>query len=378
MALDLILFGGKLRRLREALEESVAELAQATGISEPRLESMEIGSDSPSGDEVLILADHFKQDFRFFISNEQRTALERTEKLFRAHSADLSKSDRRAIQEFLFLCDNEAFLLEELGRAPRVNFAPHVSGTYFRQHGWTAAHQLRRAFGYGDRDVPTDLFHDLRQLGFHVFRRRLENSNLSGLFIDHPSAGPSLLINYSEDVYRQRFTAAHEAAHAIFDRDDEFVVSFSRWSKDNLREVRADAFASAYLVPPELLRDVDTTTLNEARLLELADQLKVSARALVVAFIRDKRLTTEDGERFRHVRLPKNAKHDPELPTSLTEAQRARKLTMLQRGLSTTYVELCFEALQRNVVTRSKVSEMLLMNEAELGELDSLFRSGRR
>jgi len=34
-------------------------------------------------------------------------------------------------------------------------------------------------------------------------------------------------VNYSEDVYRQRFTAAHELAHAIFDSDDSAVVSFA-------------------------------------------------------------------------------------------------------------------------------------------------------
>jgi len=58
-------------------------------------------------------------------------------------------------------------------------------------------------------------------------------------------------VNHSEDVYRQRFSAAHEMAHAIFDTDEVASVSyFSPHGKD-LREVRANRFASCFLMPPD-------------------------------------------------------------------------------------------------------------------------------
>lgn len=66
--------------------------------------------------------------------------------------------------------------------------------------------------------------------------------------IRHPEVGRCILVNYDEDVYRQRFTAAHELAHALME-DSEFNVSLSR-DGSNLVEVRANAFASHYLVPP--------------------------------------------------------------------------------------------------------------------------------
>lgn len=372
MSLDLALFAQKVRGLREMFEEELGELSSATRIPEARLRDFEAGTVVPTGDEILILADHFKEDFRYFISNEQRTVLERTEKLFRAYSKDLSTADRWAIQEFLFLCDNEAFLLEELGRKPKLTFTASVRGNYYIGHGLEAARDLRARFGYDLRSIPKDVFSDLRSLGFHVFRRRLENPELSGLFIDHPAAGPCLLINYSEDIYRQRFTAAHEAAHAIFDRGDEFIVSF-KWSAEKLVEVRADTFASAFLVPPDLLRTLDVAALDETRLLDLADQLKVSVRALLRAFVRDKLLSKEDTERFKHLRLPRGAKTDPELPESLTAKQRARKSSLIQQGLSSTYVDLCVEAFQRGLVTRARLGEMLLVVEADLDELLDLF-----
>jgi len=53
-------------------------------------------------------------------------------------------------------------------------------------------------------------------------------------------------VNHSEDVYRQRFSGSHEMAHAIFDTDEVASVSyFSPHGKD-LREVRANRFASCF------------------------------------------------------------------------------------------------------------------------------------
>ena len=58
------------------------------------------------------------------------------------------------------------------------------------------------------------------------------------------------IVNINEDVYRQRFSAAHEVAHAIFDSDQSASVSFSSAGKDDLLERRANRFASCYLMPP--------------------------------------------------------------------------------------------------------------------------------
>jgi Zn-dependent peptidase ImmA (M78 family) len=86
----------------------------------------------------------------------------------------------------------------------------------------------------------------------YVFRQKLSNDKISGLFIHHPIAGRCVLVNYDEDLYRQRFTAAHECGHAILDVGEEFGISFGTNGND-LREVRVNAFASHYLLPPKFL-----------------------------------------------------------------------------------------------------------------------------
>src|SRR5271165_2625931 len=70
MAIDLQALGYKLRRYRDQLKESVEDVSRCTGTPPDRLSGMEEGSIRPSGDELLILADHWACDFQVFISDE--------------------------------------------------------------------------------------------------------------------------------------------------------------------------------------------------------------------------------------------------------------------------------------------------------------------
>ena len=241
MSLDLQMLGAKLRRFRNQVDASLAEVSAATGILEQLMEDYEQARREPTGDEILILADYYKCDFKFFISNEKLAAFEQTETLFRKYSSELSKSDRWAILELLFLCECEEYLLKVLPSQKRSVFDFKKSGTHFKTHGAEAASALRRHLGYEAKMVPMDVYRDFRSIGCHVFRRRLVNSTISGLCVRHPVAGKCILVNYSEDVYRQRFTAAHEVAHAILDDDQDVIVSFTS-DKGNLSEIRANVF----------------------------------------------------------------------------------------------------------------------------------------
>ncbi|MCC6130679.1 MAG: helix-turn-helix transcriptional regulator, partial [Acidobacteria bacterium] len=204
MAFDLTLFSNKLRRYRTQFDVSIEHLATATGLSVEVLTCLDAGTRTPTGDEVLILADYFKCDYKFFISNEQLAPLEQTDKLFRKHGGDLTPADRWAIQEFLYLCECEAFLLDVLQRpAPRL-FTFTKKGSYFKGHGEAAARELRRHLGFVENAIRGDIFAVFREIGVHIFRRRLENSRISGLYLKHPTAGKCVLVNYSEDVFRQR------------------------------------------------------------------------------------------------------------------------------------------------------------------------------
>lgn len=138
MPIDLNAFGDKLRRYREQRQLTLEELVPDTGIAIERLKGFETGATPPTGDEVLILADFFQCDYRFFVSNEKLAAFEQTESLYRRFGIEFSKKDRRSIQEFFLLCECEAFLMAELKRelgAQLVQSTPHLfAWLYFNSH----------------------------------------------------------------------------------------------------------------------------------------------------------------------------------------------------------------------------------------------------
>jgi len=367
------MLGAKLKKYRDQLQESVAEVGALTGIDAGRLEQIEAGAAEPTGDEILILADHFQCDFKFFISNERVAPFEQTDTLYRAHGQDFTKADRRAVQEFLYLCETEAFLMAELGRSAReFEFMPR--GTYMKAHGEEAAHALRAAHGYGDHEVPRDVYDEFRKAGVHLFRRHLGNSDISGLFINHPVAGKCALVNYSEDVYRQRFSAAHEMAHAIFDGDEQASVSYYSPRGKDLREVRANRFASCFLMPPAFLAGLpNPRRWSDDDAVNWASKLRVSCHALGIA-LREAQLVDDfRSQQIQQLHVPRDAKIDPELPESLTEVQRERKARLLQLGLSDFYVGLCFDAWKEGVISVGRLAEALLSSPAELAGLASLY-----
>jgi Zn-dependent peptidase ImmA (M78 family)/transcriptional regulator with XRE-family HTH domain len=369
--LDLLEFGNKLRRCREQLQLSFPEVLAGTGIAEDRLRALERGEAVPSGDEVLIFADFFHCDYRFFVSNEKLAAFEQTDMLYRRYGEDFSKADRLRVQEFLFLCECEHFLLTGLDRPADIfRFTP--SGKYFKGHAQQAASSLRRYFGYADTEVPSDVYSDFRRIGFHVFRRSLENSNISGLTIRHPFAGPCLLVNYSEDIYRQRFTAAHEAAHGILDVGEDVVVSFNARDRNNLVEVRANSFASRYLLPQEVVSSIPVARWSHLEIMQWASKLKVSTIALAIALKEAGIVDDAAAKHLAEARVPAREKVDPELE-NLTGRSVERKIELLQRGLTSFYVNLCFEALGSGIITARRAAEMMLVDDFELAELATLF-----
>lgn len=373
MAINLQVLGSKLAKYRGQLQESIVEVASSIGIDAARLAAIEAGQTEPTGDEVLILADHYRCDFKFFISNEQVAPFEQTETLYRAHGNDFTKEDRRAVQDFLYLCETEDFLMRELGRPPRsFSFAP--TGSFFKGHGEAAAASLRAALGHSDREVPRDVYAEFRSVGVHVFRRKLGNSNISGLFIMHPVAGKCALVNYSEDIYRQRFSAAHEMAHAIFDSAQGASVSFERTSGSDKIELRANRFASCFLMPPAFLAQLPAPERwTDADAQQWANNLRVSCIALAIALKEAKLIDAAVYNRIRGLRVPREAKVDPELPDSLNAVQRERKARLLESGLSDYYVGLCFDGFSAGLISIGRLAEALLCSHGELAELASLY-----
>jgi len=368
---DLRLLAKKLSACRSRLEYSIEEVSENTGINLNRILSFENANLEPTGDEILILADFFKEDYKYFISNQQSSASENTDSLYRQFGGEFSKEDRRRIQGFLYLCECESDIWELLERKNRNYVLPPRRNINFNEEAELIANEVREFIGYKDNQLLQNIFDDFRKMGLHIFRRELTNSNLSGIFIQHPIAGKCILVNYSEDLYRQNFTVSHEVAHSIFDTSVNYNVSFNRDNQDP-KEIRANRFAAAFLMPQSVLKRLKVGTWSDELLIKLADQFRVNVISLLY---RLKSLNVIDNnyvDQKRDLKVPRYLKEDPELK-NLSDRIASSKLEVLKRGLSTSYVRECYEAYSKSFISQSRLAEMLLITEEELKDLLALF-----
>lgn len=377
MAIDLQLIAERLIRARELQSLATDAVSADTGINSQRLALIESGKEAPSGDELLILANYYVRDFRDFVDPTRPEPFRQTDILYRKHGEAFTPNDRRAIQEFLYLCEIEATLEKELGRK-HTDFRFEPAGNFYKAQGEQAAAALRRTLGYSERQIRLDIYADFRSIGLHIYRRKLTNSDISGLYIEHPIAGHCILVNYEEDIYRQRFSVSHEAAHAIFDSSEAASVTYqrssSKYDKKDLKEIRANRFASCYLMPPELIQKVSNWDAPLA--LHWAQTLKVSTEALSYALQDAQQIDGGTAKLIRSVRVPIADKVDPEAPEHLSSLQLERRKELLQRGLSDYYVGLCFEAHQQGLISAGRLAEALLADHKETREISVLY--GRR
>lgn len=375
-------FTQKLRNLRESFGNTLGDVSNATGIGTQALQALETGSATPTGDEVLIIADFFKQDFSWFIDDQATNPDENMTMLLRSEGGRLAAADCHAIAEFLHLCKSQTLLEELLEVRPAITeFQFTVRGTFFKDQGIDCARAFREWHKLPPNGVIPDIFQWLRDAGLRVFRRALPNSTISGLFVRHPEAGRCILINYNDDIYRQRFSAAHEAGHAILDADKPYNVSeMNDADSGEFVELRASTFASCFLIPPELLKmfgDTDQWRRPE-KVAEVAGRLFVSIPALLSALKRDKILNVQTINVIRDARPQLPDKQEPELMGNYTALQLERKKALMASGLHASYVQQVFDAHRHGHISLAKVADMLLVEPGEVGDIATLFGTSLR
>ena len=364
MAYDHIKIAQKLLRSRNNMGLDKAEVSILAGIDVARIEALESGTVEPSGDEILILADIYKEDFRYFISNQNLSSAETVDELYRLNGS-ITNADKQAIQSFIFHSANEQGLLDSLGKQKEVFVLPKINNVRIRRSdGIKVAQALRHFLGYKNRDAYRSLYYEFRRIGLHIFRVRLENSNLSGLFVKHPIADKCVLVNFDDNIYRQNFTLCHEVGHALMDGSN-YNVSYVA-QKDH-REYRANAFASEFLMPQAILKQISPSSLTSENIVKFAAQFRVNVQAFLIALEQAGVITPDKRAEYDRMRLkvPRNEQVDYELE-DLTESLKDSYKMMFERGITPYYVRLCYEAYENGVITVDRMAEILDISLYEL------------
>jgi len=250
--------GRRLREARERVGLTQEEVARQLGIPRTAVALFEAGKRKVSGLELARLAflygrapgDFFAPDFTGDGVAVLLRALPVTE---------TAEETREAIRHGVTLA-REVLHLEELLEVERVATAcPGYKASVLRgrweavEQGNLLAHRERQRLELGSAPVP-DLGEVLESQGVVVLELGLPDS-LSGFTVRlESSRGVAVGVNLGHSAERRRFSLAHEYCHVLVDHDLPGIVSRQE-EGDELREVRANAFAAAFLMPEDGIRD---------------------------------------------------------------------------------------------------------------------------
>ena len=373
MAFDYAVLGRKLKDARESLLIAPQDSASHLQISLQDYLDIEVGRNRITGDQLVLLAALYRRDFRYFVTGDYLSAESQIQEMFR-RNAKLSHSDRVAIQEFVRLCEYEDFLEREIFQRQSVTIPNYGQFSFghgdFKRQGEEAASFERERLKLGIQPIE-NIFELLRSQGIHIFKRQLEDKNISGLYINHPVInhsipGHCILVNYLDDLYRQNFSAAHEYCHALFDSSQGQEITYSN-DKSKL-ERRADNFAGNFLVPKQRL-ELDYSPADNyedwiSLVRQIAQRFRVSSKVVIIRLSElrwiDRSLNNQLFQDKRLV-IKHNEKFDPETPPSLSSGIRDKSTQIIRQGLSWHFIHLGTEAYRRGEITYHKLLDMLLL-----------------
>lgn len=395
--------GQRLRDAREVNGLTQEDVGRHLDVARSAIAEIEAGRRSVSGLELDRLAYLFGRDLRDFLAPEPvGSSGDVLTALFRAQPS-IAQSDvlMDELRQSVHLGRELSRLEERLSiqtRAMTAAFYPLPSprGRYEAvEQGEKTALEERRRLGLGDTPID-DLAELLEDEGVRTAWIDLPD-DVSGLSILDPSVGLFIVVNSVHHWYRRRFSYAHEYAHVLFDRERLGTVSVAS-ERDDLREVRANAFAAAFLLPRGgVVRFIENLgkgrpSRSRAQVFDEADVLRVEERSgpgtQVLQLYDVVQLAHHFGVSrmsalYRLLNLNLLSRTDFERLQEQEQAGRGREL-YLALGLEepphqrarhefrTRFLGLALEAYRREEITRGKLRELAALVKLEDDRLDKL------
>lgn len=384
----------RLRSARKACHITQAKAATTLGVSRSAVSQMETGQRGVSGLELHRLAQLYQRDVREFL-DDRFEEMNPVTAMFRAHpelrdSPAATQSMRRCGEFHRELVN----LQEVLGldhcllTTPAYSLPTPGSKWNAVQQGRAAAEGERRRLDLGIAPLP-DLTDLLGAEGISTALVDMDDE-ISGLTLISAAGNILVAANRAHHILRRRFSFAHEYAHVLLDRERKAILSRTE-DRSSLMEVRANAFAAAFLMPAGGVRayvgvlskglpsrptadifDEEASTRVEGRViartqdLELHDIVRMAHHfgvscAAMLYRLKGLRFLTED-ERARLAeqdtagfsRALRVALGLPE-PDSSGGQERVRS----------TFLALAIEAYARSKITRRKLDELGRLVELE-------------
>jgi Zn-dependent peptidase ImmA (M78 family)/transcriptional regulator with XRE-family HTH domain len=393
--------GRRIRAAREARRLTQDDAATHLGVSRPTFVQIEAGNRSVSSLELDKLAYLFGRDIREFVADTFHDEDSLTA-LFRAQPSVVGEPEVLAKLRECMVLGRELTNLERLVGIDRDLSAvasypvPDPKSRWEAiQQGQRLAEEERRRLGLGYAPLP-GMSELLESQGVRTGLVDLP-TDVSGLTLSDRKVGLFVVANRAHHHVRRRFSFAHEYAHVVADRDRSGLISRAS-SRDDLIEVRANAFAANFLMPEEAVRqfvaglgkgkpsrlyaevfdeagslhiegrsEPGTQTIQLYDTVQLAHHFGVSGLSALFR-LRNLRLVTE--AEFGHLKSLDERGKSKQLARllGLTEPDHAEVRSEFKHR----FLGLALEAFRRDEISRGKLRELVALVGLTADDLEQL------
>ncbi|XVS64675.1 helix-turn-helix domain-containing protein [Actinosynnema sp. CA-299493] len=262
-------------------------LATMLKVSAPAVSQWESHTSPPRPDHLRALAEALDVPLDFFATGRPHARLDASTAHFRSLRSTRSFQRAKAVA-FVEQVWELTHALEKRIALPPVDLPGFAAGDDDPDHPHiiepedmpgepaAAARAVRRRWSLGAGPIP-HLVRTMETRGIVVTMVPFAGTDTPRVDAFSTSRLPRPLVvltpDRADNVYRHRFTAAHELGHLLLHRDSA--------PGDPLQEQEADRFAAELLTPAESIRDLLPTRVDFNALQRLAGEWGVSVKSLI-------------------------------------------------------------------------------------------------
>lgn len=271
---------GRLRQARQLALKTKQDVAAAIGVSPAAVGQYESGSFAPRPEHIERLATFLRVPVAYFQAGRPQARLETAGVYFRSLRSTAAKQRNKAIAytEHVWELANA---LETHVRFPEVDIPGFAGGEIapgtFSPDPAIAAQQLRSAWGLGDGPVP-QMLRLVEAKGIVTVLVPMVEHEVAKIdaFSTSSLARPIMVLSpdRADDVYRHRFSVAHELGHLI--------LHGGRASGTIDLEREADRFAAEFLTPLHMMDAELESRLDMNHVLRMSNRWGVQPSSIIL------------------------------------------------------------------------------------------------
>ena len=377
------------------------EVAAHLGVSRPTVAQIEAGNRMVSSLELGKLAYLFGRDIRDLLG-ESFEEVDTLAALFRAQPDVIDQPEvveriRQCMALGREITNLERLLGIEHGQPAVASYVLPVPSSRWEavQHGQRLADEERLRLGLGTAPLP-ELAELLESQGVRTGNVDLPD-DVSGLTLSDRDVGVFVIVNRIHSERRRRFSFAHEYAHVLGDRDRSGLVSRSS-EREDLREVRANAFAANFLMPDAGTRqfiaglgkgrpsrtyaevfdevgslEVEGRTVPRSQDLQLYDVVQLAHHfgvSRLAALYRLRNLRVVNEAEFEHLKRLDDEGKGKQLAEQLDRADPTDSES--RNEFRHRFLSLALEAYRRDEISRGKLTELAAMVKLNSDDVDRI------